>query len=65
MYADHPKGKPVVPAAQLGYGDFYCKVYEQQSDAGATMNSMFDIRWKMVLNCLNEETAPFFSRNSL
>ena len=58
MYADHPKGKPVVPAAQLAMATLL-QSYEQQSDAGATMNSMFDIRWKMVLNCLNEETAPF------
>jgi|TARA_R110002111_G_scaffold103646_1_gene160597 hypothetical protein len=32
----------------------------KKSDAGATLDAMFDIRWKMVLNYLSEENAPFF-----
>ena len=58
MYADHPKGKPPVPAAQLAMATLL-QSYEQKSDAGATLDAMFDIRWKMVLNCLDEEVAPF------
>lgn len=58
MYADHPKGKPPVPAAQLAMATLL-QCYEQKSDAGATLDAMFDIRWKMVLNCLDDETAPF------
>ncbi len=58
MYADHPKGKPPVPAALLAMATLL-QSYEQQSDAGATLDSMFDIRWKMVLDCLGEESPPF------
>lgn len=58
MYADHPKGKPPVPAAQLAMATIL-QSYEQKSDAGATLDAMFDIRWKMVLNCLDDEAAPF------
>ncbi|WDE04471.1 IS1182 family transposase [Thalassomonas viridans] len=58
MYADHPKGKPPVPAAQLAMATLL-QSYEQKSDAGATLDAMFDMRWKMVLNCLSDETAPF------
>jgi hypothetical protein len=58
MYADHPKGKPPVPAAQLAMATLL-QCYEQQSDAGATLDAMFDIRWKMVLNCLDDDSSPF------
>ena len=58
MYADHPKGKPPVPAAQLAMATIL-QSYEQKSDAGATLDAMFDMRWRMVLNCLDDENAPF------
>ena len=58
MYADHPKGKPPVPATQLAMATIL-QSYEQKSDAGATLDAMFDMRWRMVLNCLDDENAPF------
>ncbi len=58
MYADHPKGKPPVPAAQLAMATLL-QTYEQKSDAGATLEAMFDKRWQMVLNCLGDEGSPF------
>lgn len=58
MYADHPKGKPPVPAAMLAMATLL-QAYEQKSDAGATLEAMFDQRWQMVLNCLGTEDAPF------
>lgn len=51
MYADHPKAKPPVPAAQLAMAKLL-QTYEQKSDAGATREAMFDKRWQIVLNCL-------------
>ena len=58
MYADHPKGKPPVPAAQLAMATLL-QTYEQKSDAGAALEAMFDKRWQMALNCLGDEGAPF------
>jgi hypothetical protein len=58
MYADHPKGKPPVPAAQLAMATLL-QTYEQRSDAGAALEAMFDKRWQMVLNCLGEDKPPF------
>lgn len=58
MYKDHPKGKPPIPPAQLAMATLL-QAYEQKSDAGATLDATFDIRWKMVLNCLESENAPF------
>jgi hypothetical protein len=58
MYADHPKGKPPVPAAQLAMATLL-QTYEQKSDAGATLEAMFDKRWQMTLHCLGDEGSPF------
>ena len=58
MYKDHPQGKPSVPPAQLAMATLL-QAYEQKSDAGATLDATFDIRWKMVLNCLDSESSPF------
>ncbi len=58
MYADHPRGKPPVPTAQLAMATLL-QAYEQKSDAGAALEAMFDKRWQMVLNCLGEESTPF------
>ena len=60
LYADHPIGKPPVPAALLAMASLL-QCYEQKSDAAATLEAMFDVRWRMVLNCLSldDETAPF------
>lgn len=60
VYADHPIGKPPVPSALLAMASLL-QCYEQKSDAAATLGTMFDVRWRMVLNCLSldDETAPF------
>lgn len=60
LYANHPTGKPPVPAAMLAMASLL-QCYEQKSDAAATLEAMFDVRWRMVLNCLSndDETAPF------
>lgn len=59
MYADHAKGKPSVPAALLAVVTLL-QSYEQKSDAGAALDVIFDMCWKMVLNCLSDEANPFF-----
>lgn len=64
MYADHPKGKPPVPAAQLAMATLL-QAYEQKSDAGATLEAMFDVRWRMVLNCLGDDDSAPFSQGTL
>lgn len=58
MYADHPRGKPPVPAAQLAMATLL-QAYEQKSDAAATLEAMFDRRWQMVLNCQGDDSPPF------
>ena len=58
MYADHPKGKPPVPAAMLAMATLL-QAYQQSSDAGTILEVMFDQRWQMVLNCLGMEGTPF------
>ncbi len=58
LYADHPRGKPPIPPAQLAMATLL-QAYEQRSDAGATLDAMFDMRWQMVLNCLGSDEAPF------
>lgn len=58
MYSDHPKGKPPAPAALLIMVTLL-QAYEQRSDAGATLEAIFDQRWQMVLNCLGEDAPPF------
>ena len=58
LYADHPRGKPPIPPAQLAMATLL-QAYEQKSDAGATLDAMFDARWQMVLNCLGSDEPPF------
>ena len=58
LYADHPRGKPPIPPAQLAMATLL-QAYEQKSDAGATLDAMFDARWQMVLNCLGDDEPPF------
>ncbi len=58
MYTEHPKGKPPVPAALLAMATLL-QTYEQKSDAGAARAGMFDMCWRMVLNCLGEDDVPF------
>ena len=41
MYADHPKGKPPVPAAQLAMATLL-QSYEQKSDAGSTAEPVYE-----------------------
>jgi hypothetical protein len=58
MYADHPIGKPPVPAGLLAMATLL-QAYEQKSDAAAARAGMFDICWKMALNCLTKDEPPF------
>lgn len=58
LYADHPRGKPPIPPAQLAMATLL-QAYEQKSDASATLDAMFDARWQMVLNCLGSNEPPF------
>lgn len=36
------------------------QAYEQESDASAVLESMFDQRWQMVLGCLGTEQPVFY-----
>jgi len=58
MYHDHPRGKSAVAPALLAMATLL-QCYEQQSDASAVLESVFDKRWQMVLGCLNEDEPPF------
>lgn len=58
MYADHPSGKPPVPAAQLAMATLL-QAYTQASDAEAIIEATMSKRWQMLLNCLGEEEPPF------
>lgn len=58
LYAEHPRGKPPIPPAQLAIATLL-QAYEQKSDANATLDAMFDARWQMVLNCLGSDEPPF------
>ena len=63
MYSDYPRGKPVVCPMLLAMVSIL-QAYEQQSDASAMLESMFDQRWQMVLGCLGTE-HPVFSQGTI
>lgn len=58
MYADHPRGTPPVHPSILAMATLL-QAYQQKSDAEAVLTTKFDTRWKMVLDCLDTEEAPF------
>lgn len=58
MYKDHPRGTPPIPPTLLAMATLL-QTYQQKSDAEAVLSTKFDARWKMVLDCLNIEGAPF------
>lgn len=58
MYADYPRGKPVVSPSLLAMVSIL-QAYEQLSDASAVLETMFDQRWQMVLGCLGAEESIF------
>jgi hypothetical protein len=58
MYADRPVGQPPVPPAQLGLATIL------QADTGASDDevleaTVMDRRWQLVLDCMDQATAPF------
>lgn len=57
MYRDHSKVNHLYPLDSLLWQQYYKRM--KKSDAGATLDVMFDIRWCMVLDSLNNEEAPF------
>ena len=59
MYSDYPRGKPIVCPMLLCNG-IPLQAYEQESDASAVLESMFDQRWQMVLGVSRNRTAYFF-----
>lgn len=58
MYADSSKGHPPVPPAQLALATIL-QAYTGASDAEAIEALTMDKRWQLVLDCLEEEQAPF------
>lgn len=58
MYADYPRGKPVVSPSLLAMVSIL-QAYEQLSDASAVLETMFDQRWQMVLGCLGTDESIF------
>lgn len=58
MYSDYPRGKPLVSPPLLAMVSIL-QAYEQLSDAGAVLETMFDQRWQMVLGCLGSEEHVF------
>lgn len=58
LYKDSPVGQPPIPPAQLALATIlqaYCGV----SDDEVIEASVMDRRWQLVLDCLDEPTAPF------
>lgn len=58
MYADKPRGTPPVPPALLAMVTLL-QAYEGRSDAMAVEEAFFDGRWRMVLDCLDDNKPPF------
>lgn len=58
MYHDYPRGKPAIAPSLLAMATVL-QAYEQKSDADTVLESVFDKRWQMVLDCLGEEEPPF------
>jgi Transposase domain (DUF772) len=58
VYADHPKGRPPVPPAQLALA-LIPQAYTGVSDDEMIEATVMDWRWQLVLGCLDEPAAPF------
>ena len=58
MYKPGEIGGPPVPPAMLAMVTLL-QAYEQRSDAGAVEQTVFDVRWQMVLDCHGAKDAAF------
>jgi len=58
MYKDYPRGTSPVCPSLLAMATLL-QAYQQKSDSEAVLTAKFDTRWKMVLDCLSTEEAPF------
>ena len=58
LYRDSPKGQPPVPPAQLALA-VILQAYTGVSDDEVIEATVMDRRWQLVLDCLDEQTAPF------
>lgn len=58
MYKDYPRGTPPISPSLLAMATLL-QSYQQKSDAEAVLAAKFDTLWKMVLDCLNTDEAPF------
>jgi transposase len=58
MYADRPVGQPPVPPAQLGLATIL-QAYTGASDDEVVEACVMDRRWQLVLDCMDQATAPF------
>jgi hypothetical protein len=58
IYRDSTHGRPPVPLAQLALATIL-QAYTGVSDDEAIEAMVMDLRWQLVLDCLNEEEPPF------
>jgi transposase len=58
IYRDSPKGHPPVPPAQLALA-LILQAYTGVSDDEVIEATVMDRRWQLVLDCLDQPTAPF------
>jgi hypothetical protein len=63
MYSDFPRGTPPKDPALLAMVTLL-QAYTQASDAAAVEHAVLDLRWQMVLDCLEAE-EPIFSQGVL
>ena len=58
VYQDSPKGQPPVPPAQLALATVL-QAYTGASDDEVIEAAVMDRRWQLVLDCIDQATAPF------
>jgi hypothetical protein len=58
IYLDSPRGHPPVPPAQLALA-VILQAYTGVSDDEVIEATVMDRRWQLVLDCLNQHSAPF------
>lgn len=58
MYSDTPRGNPPTAPALLATV-VLLQAYTRCSDFDAVSNAQHDARWRMVLDCLDDDDAPF------
>jgi hypothetical protein len=58
LYADHPKGHPPIPPAQLALATLL-QAYTGVSDDEVIEATTMDRRWQLVLDCLDCSEPPF------